>query len=429
MFRIPLPNPNSNAVGDALEYIGKLRADREARQQSKDQFQQQFGLQQQANDRANKIFEAAQKELPFKLQQYKDLHQKSADEHTKNKLLLESANEYAKQYAVNPNEQDQSNMIGQQSNPNSLGAIMSQLMGNKENVRPVIGQQPIVDQPQGSMATYGNANNIDWDKVPKGQEITIRQGNLAAGRNAILAGNSMKGTVSPTDKNGFIRTTYPDGRITLQKDPTWTDKSKENEAVKLKSKEDLEDYKANKKDEEEANVFGKNLIDQAKNNEQIAKLMEYNPNSTGPYQAAKNYFKQGTKDYARFKRLATPLLAPLATSLSPRRSAYSLQLAQSGKYDPTQPYEYNQGILIENSRDLINKYDEEKEQYEAKHNKPYPYKLPKFYDRIRKDMEDEEKDNNSDKQTVEMYKNGVKHLIPKASSEDANKNWGYTYAK
>ena len=87
----------------------------------------------------------------------------------------------------------------------------------------------------------------------------------------------------------------------------------------------------------------------------------------------------GGKDIASFNRLATPMVGSLAKDLSTRGGAVALQFAQGGKYDPSQPYEYNQGILEANNDAIVRDYNRNAAEYRNRHGKEPPYKLPKYY--------------------------------------------------
>jgi hypothetical protein len=73
------------------------------------------------------------------------------------------------------------------------------------------------------------------------------------------------------------------------------------------------------------------------------------------------------------------MVGALGKELSQRGGAVALQFAQGGKYDATQPFEYNQGILEANNDAIVRDYNRNAENYRAVHHKEPPYKLPKYY--------------------------------------------------
>lgn len=471
MFRIPSIDPNANPIGDALKFVAALKQQRQQqayqKQQSdiqQQQFDKNYELQKKAAARADQLFNLQKTE-------YEDKHKKAmSDEEIRQAQQKAYAQAMAEATGQNNNQIIQplntnisiipnNNImgLGSTTSQNTINDLMNGQQSNQNTnnqINPMVqtqqinGQGQLINTPENQSLSYNNGNKnynsvnpnmITRDMIPSSGEIVIKPADPNQIRmnyaNGVKPGSKQ---VSYDNEKGLIYTRDPySGKITAIKNPAWTpsvknETSEQRQNREINTKVGAATAIANIKDEAEAKNFGKTLINQAINNADLYKLLESEPGSTGPYQAAKKYLKQGTKEYAEFNRLATPLMAPLVNQLSPKRSVYALQLAQSGKFDPTQPYEYNVGILGPNTKEIIDTYDNEKKDYEERYHKPYPYKLPKIYDVLRKKF-GEQSENDQSKNVpagmVPMYKNGIKHLIPQSQSEDANKNWGYTYAK
>lgn len=255
-------------------------------------------------------------------------------------------------------------------------------------IPPVNNQAPMMNAGQGAMPSPvpASAPNPTPQMNGTGQEIVLRQGNPAIAFMDTLGAFNPKFPKPQTHigANGVVYTTYPSGKMTMMQPAPGMktvaqETPEERQKREVNTAEQKEEAKANVKEKGEADKYFKNLAEYAGNNEAVAHIMERNPGVSGIFSAGKKFFKMGDKDLAAFNRLAVPMVGQLAHEISQRGGAVAARLAGGGKFDSTQPVNYNQGILEENNNAIIRDYNREAAAYKEKHGVEPPYKLPKYY--------------------------------------------------
>jgi hypothetical protein len=104
---------------------------------------------------------------------------------------------------------------------------------------------------------------------------------------------------------------------------------------------------------------------------------------SGPRQAAQQYLKFPSEGAGIFAENATPLIAGPSKELSTRGGAIIARMVQGSKPDYSQPDKYNKEVLEQIHRQTYRAFMEAKKEYEDLTGKPYPKKLPKFYENVR----------------------------------------------
>jgi hypothetical protein len=290
--------------------------------------------QKQAADRANTL-------LPYMIQQYQDTHKTAASE-----AQIKDMYRNIIQGALSDNGAPQG-QGGTSPMPPQMGGVTP----------PVAATQSQTVAPTTSMDG----------------ERELRPGNPRLAKLDSVAG-IVPGIPKPVthSEEGMIYTTYPSGRMTVQKIPgTQTPAEKEQSKSDIKKSQQLEDT-------------ADSLMDYAYNNEKISDILERNKNATGNIPALRNFLNLAGEDAGEFNNLAIPMQGKLAKDLSNRGGAVVAKLAAGGKYNLAKDHAYNTGIRKSTTNDIINTYDLLNERYKRLTGKELPQKLSPFYENWRK---------------------------------------------
>jgi hypothetical protein len=425
---IPLPGSGSDVFKDIADYLEQVQQ-RKAQQQQfaqqqqmqQQQFAQNFGLAQSAENRAQQL-----QPLEIQAKQFAALQ---------NKLQYESDKKFMD--AMNASQgQAGANNINQPSRSTSNQAVMPTvnqaapttmaLRGNRTPIdtsnlsRHDIMQIANQDAAHGAYVVQGQSPPMQKGAPPtaeQGINPPVQQGapqlitdykkqqdELAKGNQVMVippqpgkaflddfAGQTRVGhkieDVKPSTVNGIRYDHYPSGKVIATK----VGPSEEEKAdIHLKAAEEKEQAKADVKWKADQDKYFEKLGQYADDNEAMAKILSSNPTVTGLFGMGKKYIKMGDADQAKFDKYATAILGPTARELSDRGGAVALRVAQKGKFDYTQPHEYNTGMSEANIEAIIHDYNRRAQEYKEKTGKEPPLKLSQFYRDWEKKNKDEE---------------------------------------
>lgn len=359
---IPLPKPNDFGEQSMFDSIMRNKYQKS-----------QIDLAQQQEARNREM-------MPYIMQKYKDEQMKAQRE---NDIYNQFFGGGAQQQE--PSQQTPGISQTDQAQMNAMRPGDSYVVGS--------GQRPTQGVPQNSMqgmptpgqgmptvAPQPMQDNAASDQI--GGEKVIKAGDPRKSVWDKFAGMTVPGTsiripdIKTKIQNGMQYDTYPSGKVVATKVGN-TDEEKAE--IGLNAAEQKEQKKADIKAKKEDDDFFSHLSQYADNNEAIARIFNRNPSVTGLLPWAKKKFKMGDKDYAAVNRLAAPMVGDLAQELSKKGSVFALQMAKEGKYDPTQPADYNQGILEQNNDAIVRDYNRRAAVYRERFGKEPPYKLPQYY--------------------------------------------------
>jgi len=368
--------------------------------------QNQQKLQQEAlaNEQLNKY---RMGELGVSQQSQHDSHLKALQER-----------ELYNQFFGNKGQQSQNQSVpyGSITTPNQN----ADNLGRKDLVNIANKDQATYDQSHGVNAPQQNQNSSFSDKqkqLSSGQEVVMqgpRNPNLemwdkAAG---MKFGNVQIPDIKSNIVDGIKYDTYPSGKIVAQKvGPSAEEKAQ----ISLKAAEDKEQAKSDIKEKKESRAFLKNLVEYAESNKSVVDILDRSHEATGVFPWSKKYFKMGSKDIGALNRLIVPMIGTLGHQLGQKGGVGVLGFAQGGKYDTSQPSEYNMGIKESQNDEIIRQYKHAADDYREKFKEEPPYKLPKYYD-------DWEEKRNKEKGMITIIDhNGEEHEIHNTRLGEARK--------
>lgn len=366
MFRIPIPKTGGEVLNEGIQNL-------------MERLMRQKQIENEAQYRNATLQLAAQKEAreaqlnPIYQQLYQAQVQKALQDIQKSKQEQELANTLFG--------------IGNENTNNNQQLDISNLSpSDKEKFNAM--------QPGESFKVQNNneknVNNIDDQQklLQSGKEVVIRPpDNDKRSLMDKFPGATVMGFKIPDIKSnvvdGIRYDKYPSGKIVAQKvGPNTEEKAK----IGLDVAEQKEQAKANIKRSSDLKDTGKMLNEYTQHVEALENLLKKNKQSTGLIPGYKTKFKMGSGDAAIFQSHATPMVGKLSKDIASRGGAVVSGLAQAGKPDVFQPYDYNVKMIEEQAKSTYNSYKNAQREFQELHpNKPLPssLQLPKFFDKVR----------------------------------------------
>ncbi len=391
-LNIPMPeSPGSSFLQGAdtgstlMTRMLQSRLEDERLKQQQNQFMQNLALQKQAQARAQSL-------MPYMIQQYQDQHRTAASE-AKVKELYQSLI----QDALNPQGGNISTgggaprvpapMVpgmppqagGAQPNaapgamPPQGGGMTPQMGGTPPQAQglppqmgggmpptapglpaPGAGQPPMMLPPTQGAADQGT-----------GQEHELRAGNPRLSRLDAVAG-LVPGIPKPVQhfSNGMIFTTYPSGRMTVQKVQGQQTPGQLNVSAKEASKI---------RDQATALANSANLVQQGYD------LLDKNTDLTGIGSGAASMLNlSNNPELGKFTTVTGKLQAELGKYAASRGGIQAVKWAGSVKPSTWKPEDYNYGMFEGIQRNLMDDYNTLNQQYKAATGEDLPIPLPQM---------------------------------------------------
>jgi hypothetical protein len=355
--------------------------EREKMKQQQSQFAQNLVLYQQAQQRANAL-------MPYMIQQYKDTHRTAASEADMKdlyrNLLKDALNNPMPQpgggapmspppgAGAPPGMPPQ--LGGGQPNapqpgmPPQMGGVPPQMggmppqMGGAPNAAPGLpqgGQPPAPPQIGAGMPPMGDQG------AQGGQEHELRAGNPRLTKLDQVAG-LVPGIPKPVThfSNGMIFTTYPSGRMTVQKVQGQQTPGQMNVSAKEASK---------LRDQATVLANSANLVNQGYG------LLDNNPDLTGIGSGAAAMLNLSSNpELGKFTTVTGKLQAELGKYAASRGGIQAVKWAGSVKPSTWKPEDYNYGMFEGIQQNLQDDYNTLNQQYKAATGEDLPIPLPKM---------------------------------------------------
>lgn len=354
--------------------------ERERMQQQQQQFVQNLALQKQAQGRAQAL-------LPLMIQQYQDTHKTAVSEQQfkdmYRNLLRDAMNpdngnggqpspstplmqpqagggQQGGGYTPTPQEQQQIS----QMQPGDAVTVGGGVPAVAPPMPGTPGAPPMNAMPGNTpnpMPTGMGASPIGSDN----QEHELRSGNPRLAKLDTIAG-LVPGIPKPVQhiSGGMVFTTYPSGRMTVQKVGGMQSQGAQTVTAKEGSKI---------RDQATALINSANLVNQG------YELLDNNPDLTGIGSGAADYFNlSNNPQLGTFNTVTGKLQAELGKYASSRGGIQAVKWAGSVKPSQWKPEEYNYGMFEGIERNLKDDYATLNAQYKAATGEDLPVPLPKI---------------------------------------------------
>lgn len=391
-LNIPMPeSPGSsllqglNTGSTMMSRIMQPVIERERLKQQQEQFVQNLALQKQAQGRAQAL-------MPYMIQQYQDTHRTAASEADMKDIYRNLLKDALSGGAGGG--QPGSPMGGAVSGqppmvpgmPPQAGGMPGQAPGQEPNAQqggmppqmpPQIGAAPNAAPglPAPDMATPP-VPPVNADMAIAGQEHELRAGNPRLTKLDSVAG-LVPGIPKPVQhiNNGMVFTTYPSGRMTVQKVTGSAGQTPGERNVSAKEASTL-------RGQATALANSANLVQQGYG------LLDENPDLTGPgniTSAIPIPFSGGSKinlsnnpELGKFNTVTGKLQAELGKYAASRGGIQAVKWAGSVKPSAFNPQDYNYGMFEGIQKNLEDDYNTLNQQYRAATGQDLPVPLPKM---------------------------------------------------
>lgn len=346
------------------QFVQNYAIRKQVANQQQNEFVKNYVLRKQAQDRANAL-------MPYMIQQYQDTHKTAASEAEMKALYQNLIKD-----ALNPQSDSPSlpsiappgmppQMGGGQPNvpqegvPSQMGGVPPQMGGvpNAAQGLPQGGQPPVTPPTGASMAP-----NVG---LMEQQEHELRAGNPRLAKLDSVAG-LVPGIPKPVQhiSNGMVFTTYPSGRMTVQKVAGSAGQTPGERNVSAKEASKI-------RDQATALVNSANLVQQGYG------LLDNNPDLTGIGSGFASKFNvSNNPELGKFTTVAGKLQAELGKYASSRGGIQAVNWAASVKPSVWKPQDYNYGMFEGIQQNLKDDYNTLNEQYKAATGKNLPVPLP-----------------------------------------------------
>lgn len=392
--RIPLPGNMIDTLMSGLDTGSNLYSramqpilERERQKQAQNEFIQDLAIRKQTENRANAL-------MPYIIQQYQDTHRTAANAAQMKELYRGVISDYLKDGGKPTQSPEMPPQMG--GSPNAAQGL------------PQGGQPPASPQIGAGMPTLGDQG------AQGGQEHEIRAGNPRFSKLDSVAGLIPEIPKPVTHiSNGMVFTTYPSGRMTVQKinddldikkvsQETPEERQKREVQTHIDSAKGIEDAKQASKLESS----GRELQSLVKRAQKIKNLLEKNPNLTGLLKgglASLNLSQ--SKDLAEFDQTTRKLQADMGRYGSKQGGVQALKWAEKSKPSTYKQPSYNIGMINSILEDAKSDYDQIENEYKERTGKEYPFKFPEIQ---------------SDRITI-IDSNGDEHTILRENLDEARK--------
>lgn len=379
-LNIPMPeSPGSsllqglNTGSTMMSRIMQPVIERERLKQQQDQFAQNYVLQKQAQGRAQAL-------MPYMIQQYQDTHRTAASEADMKDIyrnLLKEAlaggtgggqpgmptgGAAPGQPPMVPGMPPQAGGVPGQAPAQEPNA---QQQGGMPQMPPQIGATPNAAAGLPDMATPP-VPPANVDTALAGQEHELRAGNPRLAKLDSVAG-LVPGIPKPVQhiNNGMVFTTYPSGRMTVQKVTGSAGQTPGERNVSAKEASKI-------RDQATALVNSANLVQQGYD------VMDEHPDLTGIGTGIANKFNlSNKKGLGKFINVTGKLQAELGKYASSRGGIQAVKWAQSVKPSEWKPEDYNYDMFDAIQTNLNDEYNTLNQQYKAATGQDLPIPLPK----------------------------------------------------
>jgi hypothetical protein len=335
--------------------------EREKLKQQQGQFDQSYVLQKQAQGRAQAL-------MPYMIQQYQDTHRTAASEADMKDIYRNLLKDALSGSGGLPGAPVPGGMPPQQ------GGMPGQVPGQEPNVQQ--GGMPPQMPPQIGAAPNGAPGLPDMVTPPAppmnadsglaGQEHELRSGNPQLAKLDSVAG-LVPGIPKPVQHitNGMVFTTYPSGRMTVQKVSGSAGQTPGERNVSAKEASKI-------RDQATALVNSANLVQQGYD------VMDEHPDLTGIGTGLANKFNlSNQKGLGKFINVTGKLQAELGKYTSSRGGIQAVKWAQSVKPSEWKPEDYNYDMFDAIKTNLNDEYNTLNQQYKAATGQDLPIPLPK----------------------------------------------------
>ncbi len=360
-LNIPMPQSPGSSLLQGLNTGSQMMSrlmqpilERERLKQQQDQFAQDYTIKKDAEGRQQSI-------LPFLIQQYQDSHRTAASDAQFKEMYRNIL-----KGALEPGNDQPSAPTPMQP---GAGGVPPQIVANEPNpaqaeIPPQIGASPNVAPGLPDMATPPIPPTTPNTGLTA-QEHELRPGNPRLSKLDAVAG-LVPGVPKPVTHygNGIVFTTYPSGRMTMQKiqgDQTPGEKNvSAREASKIR-------------DQATALVNSANLVRQS------YELLDNNEDLTGIGSGLASKFNvSNNPELGKFTTVTGKLQAELGKYATSRGGIQAVNWAAGVKPSAWKPEEYNYGMLEGTQRSIQDDYNTLNQQYKAATGKDLPVSLPEM---------------------------------------------------
>lgn len=340
-------------------------------QQQQQQFVQNLALQKQAQGRAQAL-------LPLMIQQYQDTHKGAvSDQAFKDayrKIIEDTANNAGNPAPATPSltgttgiPMPGANPVAPPMPPQAVAAQAAAQGGAPGMAPPIAGANAMPNAVGGNPISAPNPMATPTPSTPdvSGQEHELRAGNPRLAKLDAIAG-LVPGVPKPAQhfQNGMVFTTYPSGRMTVQKVQGMQTPGQLNVSAKEASKI---------RDQATALINSANLVQQGYD------LLDNNTDLTGIGSGlAEKFNLSNNPDLGNFTSVTGKLQAELGKYASQRGGIQAVKWAQSVKPSSWKPEDYNYGMFEGIQRNLKEDYNTLNQQYRAATGGDLPVPLPQM---------------------------------------------------
>lgn len=352
-LNIPMPESPGTSLLQGLDTGSTLFSrmiqpviERERLKQAQDQFVQNLALQKQGQARQNAL-------LPYMIQQYQDTHRTAASDAQFKEMyrkIIENAG------SANNAPQGPPQVGGPP--PSSGVGGMSLIGGGDTNPIQTLPAQGSDQPAMGAPVSQPSSNQL-----MSSQEQELRSGNPRLSQLDRIAG-LVPGVPKPVThfSNGMLFTSYPSGRMTVQKVQGVQTPGQLNVNAKEGSKI---------RDQATALINSANLVQQGYD------LLDTNDDLTGIGSGAAQMLNlSNNPELGKFTTVTGKLQAELGKYAASRGGIQAVKWAGSVKPSSWKPEDYNYGMFEGIQRNLQDDYNTLNQQYKAVTGQDLPVSLP-----------------------------------------------------
>lgn len=350
--------------------------------------------------------------LPYLLQQYKDLHAGRMDSNALahiNRMIAEAqyhqlmgnkpANESTQQPSSNMDSL--SNIMQPIFTPKNIGvnpqskpiqgmeASLQEQLGGQHPEEMFSGQQVTEQNQEQPQQSTENVSQMPGVAGQEQKEVVLRQSRPGFELRDKFAGSGLglgkNDKIQTVNKNGWIYSMYPGGKITAIKDPTATTETPEAKRKgELESKLEYVHERDKDKRISENESTSKDVFKLLKNLNTLDNILMEKPDLTGPTMPIRKKIGMiSDEDVGRFNDAALDIQTKRTKELSTRGGYGAALIVQSGKPSIGNSGAENIGFVKSLKEKAIDSFMQLKDEYEKDHSgKKYPYKLSDYIDSI-----------------------------------------------
>lgn len=383
MFNIPMPKISGEILSEGIKNLMERLMKQQEMKNEAEYRNAHLGLLQQHEAREAKSSPFDQQLKQAQINKYNQEARKAQQENAFAKLLFGQGQEEGT--AEGGGGGNISNLGGNQTNNQFDTSKLSPTdKQNLNNMQP--GETFVAGQNENPTQNKNNYPKL-MEQLQSGQEVTIRPPSQQKKLWDRFPGATIAGIKIPDIRSNIVDgikyDTYPSGKVIAQKvGPSDTEK----EETRLNVYEQKEQAKSNIKAVDNLKKTGKLLGDYTHHIESLDTLLKAHPETTGFRKGLLTKFKAGSGESGTFQAHSMPMVGKLSKDIAERGGAVVAGMAQAGKPDLYQSYDYNIKMINEQARATYNSYKNAQENFRDIHpDKPLPPSLqtPKFLDKVR----------------------------------------------